>query len=126
MSDGLYGTDEHRLFRATVHKFVQEELVPRARDFDAMGRIDKRLYRQMGELGLLGLRYDPRWGGAGLDWSYSAILRLDMVPDLNIARVLIVFSKGACSVLRQCRGGFTEGFCQSLSQSAQVGFLFRH
>jgi citronellyl-CoA dehydrogenase len=28
----------------------------------------------MGELGLLGLRYDPRWGGAGLDWSFSAIL----------------------------------------------------
>jgi len=74
MADDLYGSPEHRLFRQTVHKFVQEHLVPRAREFDQMGRFDKRLYRTMGELGLLGLKYDPQWGGAGLDWSYTAIL----------------------------------------------------
>src|SRR4029077_10682762 len=74
MVDDLYGSPEHRLFRQTVRKFVQEELVPRAREFDAMGRFDKALYRKMGALGLLGLKYDPEFGGAGLDWSYSAIL----------------------------------------------------
>jgi citronellyl-CoA dehydrogenase len=74
MADDLYGSAEHRLFRQTVHKFVQEELVPRAREFDEMGRIDKSLYRKMGDLGMLGLRYDPKWGGAGLDWSYSAVM----------------------------------------------------
>ncbi|HZP42738.1 MAG TPA: acyl-CoA dehydrogenase family protein [Candidatus Binatia bacterium] len=74
MSDDLFGTPEHRIFRDTVRKFVEEELAPRAREFDQMGRIDKALYRKMGELGLLGLRYDPKWGGAGLDWTYTAIL----------------------------------------------------
>jgi citronellyl-CoA dehydrogenase len=74
MVDDLYGSAEHQLFRRTVRKFVQEELVPRAREFDRMGRIDKALYRKMGELGMLGLRYDPAWGGAGLDWSYTAVM----------------------------------------------------
>jgi len=74
MADDLYGSPEHQLFRQTVRKFVQDELVPRAREFDAMGRFDKALYRTMGELGFLGLKYDPEWGGAGLDWSYTAIL----------------------------------------------------
>ena len=74
MVSDLYGSPEHQLFRRTVRKFVQEELKPRAREFDAAGRIDKSLYRKMGELGMLGLRYDPRWGGAGLDWSYTAVL----------------------------------------------------
>src|SRR5215471_3455879 len=74
MDEGLYGIHEHQLFRATVRKFVQEEIVPRAREFDAMGRFDKSLFRKMGELGLLGLRYDPKWGGAGLDWSYTAVM----------------------------------------------------
>ncbi len=74
MADDIYDTPEHALFRQTVRKFVQEELAPRAREFDQMGRIDKSLYRKMGELGLLGLRYDPRWGGAGLDWSYTAVM----------------------------------------------------
>jgi citronellyl-CoA dehydrogenase len=74
MADDLYASAEHQLFRQTVRKFVQEQLVPRAREFDAMGRFDKALYRTMGELGMLGLRYDPRWGGAGLDWSYTAVM----------------------------------------------------
>ncbi len=70
----LFGTAEHQLFRQTVRKFVQEEMAPRAREFDQKGRCDKALYKRMGELGMLGLRYDPRWGGAGLDWSYTAVM----------------------------------------------------
>src|SRR5262250_319673 len=74
MANEIYDTPEHELFRHTVRKFVQEELAPRAREFDQMGRIDKALFRKMGDLGMLGLKYDPEWGGAGLDWSYTAIL----------------------------------------------------
>jgi citronellyl-CoA dehydrogenase len=74
MADDLYGSSEQQLFRRTVRKFVQEQLVPRAREFDEMGRIDKSLFKKMGDLGMLGLRYDPAWGGAGLDWSYTAIM----------------------------------------------------
>jgi citronellyl-CoA dehydrogenase len=74
MPDDLYGTPEHELFRETVRKFVEEDLAPRAREFDRMGRIDKSLYRKMGDLGMLGLRYDPKWGGAGLDWSFTAVM----------------------------------------------------
>lgn len=74
MTTDLYDTPEHGLFRETVRKFVEDELRPRAREFDAMGRIDKTLYRKMGDLGMLGLRYDPAYGGAGLDWSYTAVL----------------------------------------------------
>jgi citronellyl-CoA dehydrogenase len=74
MSVDLFATPEHELFRTTVRRFVDEEIAPRAREFDEMGRFDKSIYRTMGELGLLGLKYDPKWGGAGLDWSYTAIL----------------------------------------------------
>ncbi len=74
MASEVYSTPEHEAFRAVVRKFVQEELVPRAREFDRMGRIDKALYRTMGELGMLGIRYDPRWGGAGLDWSFTGVM----------------------------------------------------
>ena len=71
--DDIYGSPEHKAFRETVRKFVQSELAPRAREFDDMGRIDKGLYRKMGDLGLLGIRYDPSYGGLGLDYSYHAI-----------------------------------------------------
>ena len=62
MSSDLFATPEHEIFRDTVRKFVENELAPRAREFDEMGRIDKSLFPKMGELGMLGLRYDPRVG----------------------------------------------------------------
>ena len=71
--EDIYGSPEHQAFRETVRKFVQTELVPRAREFDEMGRFDKSLYRNMGDLGLLGIRYDQQYGGLGLDYSYHAI-----------------------------------------------------
>ncbi len=72
--EDIYGSREHQAFRETVRKFVQTEIVPRAREFDKIGRIDKSLYPKMGELGLLGIRYDPKYGGQGLDYSFHAIL----------------------------------------------------
>ncbi|MBW2376777.1 MAG: acyl-CoA dehydrogenase family protein, partial [Deltaproteobacteria bacterium] len=57
-------TPEHKAFRQTVRSFVRNELAPRAREFDKMGRIDKSLFPKMGELGMLGLRYDEAYGGA--------------------------------------------------------------
>jgi citronellyl-CoA dehydrogenase len=74
MAHDLFDTPEHEAFRETVRKFAEEELAPRAREFDEMGRFDKSLYPKMGELGMLGLRYDTRWGGSGLDWSFSTVL----------------------------------------------------
>jgi len=74
MPNDLMSTPEHELFRETVRKFVDDELRPRAREFDEAGRFDKTLYKKMGDLGMLGLRYEPEYGGAGLDWSFSAVL----------------------------------------------------
>ena len=74
MSHDLFSTPEHESFRRTARQFAEQELRPRAREFDAMGRFDKSLYKRMGELDFLGLRYDPRWGGAGLDWTFTAVL----------------------------------------------------
>ena len=74
MSSEVYATPEHEAFRATARKFTEDALVPRAREFDEMGRFDKSLYKKMGELGMLGLCYDEKWGGAGLDWSYASVL----------------------------------------------------
>ena len=69
----IYGSPEHEAFRAMARKFVREELAPRAREFDDAGRPDKAIFRRLGELGLLGIRYDPKYGGQGLDYSYHAV-----------------------------------------------------
>ena len=73
-----HDSPEQKLFRDTVRRFVTDELRPRARDFDEMGCFDRELYPRMGDLGLLGLRYDEAYGGMELDWHYSAILHEEL------------------------------------------------
>src|SRR5262245_7085082 len=88
MSADLYSTPQPESFRQTVRKFVETDLAPRAREFDQMGRIDKKLYRKMGELGMLGICYDPKWGGGGLDWSFTAVMYEELVRADNAGVVM--------------------------------------
>ncbi|MGH7823050.1 MAG: acyl-CoA dehydrogenase family protein, partial [Candidatus Binatia bacterium] len=88
MADDPFATEEHGIFRRAVRKLVEEDLAPRAREFDRAGRIDKKLFRKMGELGMLGIRYDPRWGGQGLDWSFTAAMYEELAGADNAGVVM--------------------------------------
>ena len=101
--EDIYGSPEHQAFRETVRKFVQTELAPRAREFDEMGRIDKSLYRKMGDLGLLGIRYAPEYGGLGLDYSYHAIFleELALCDNAGVAMGITVQTDMATPALHR-------------------------
>jgi len=101
--EDIYGSAEHQAFRETVRKFVQTELAPRAREFDEMGRFDKSLYPKMGELGLLGIRYHPQYGGLGLDYSYHAIFleELTLCDNAGVAMGLTVHTDMATPALHR-------------------------
>jgi acyl-CoA dehydrogenase len=60
-------SEEHRIFRRTVRKFVEEELNPCVNEWEEAGRFPKEVYRRLGELGVLGIRYPSEYGGAGAD-----------------------------------------------------------
>ena len=90
MSSDLCATPEHQAFRELVRKFTEEEMRPRAREFDEAGRIDKALFKKMGDLGMLGLRYDPAYGGAGLDWTFSAVMHEELGRSDNAGATLAV------------------------------------
>src|SRR4030095_5384014 len=57
--------EHHEMFRATVRAFVEREVAPHVEAWEAAGRIPKSIWPRMGELGLLGVEYDEKYGGAG-------------------------------------------------------------
>src|SRR4051794_31994629 len=61
-------TEEHDMIRRTVRRFAEEEIQPYAEKWDEEGIFPREIFRKAGELGLFGIRIDPKWGGAGLDW----------------------------------------------------------
>lgn len=67
-----YFTEEHQMLRETVKQFCLKEIAPHAEEWDEAGIFPRELFNKAGELGLFGIRIDPRWGGSGLDWWATA------------------------------------------------------
>jgi citronellyl-CoA dehydrogenase len=68
-------TEQHDQLRDTAAKFVANEINPHVNDWEAAGRFPAHeVFKKMGDLGLLGLRWPEKYGGAGLDMSYAAVL----------------------------------------------------
>lgn len=68
---GLF-QDEHKLLRETVRRFVAAEINPHVEEWEAAGAFPAHeLFRKAGALGLLGLTKPEKYGGAGLDLSYT-------------------------------------------------------
>lgn len=61
-------TEEHSMIRETVRKFVQAEIAPHTEEWDDAGIFPREIFKKAANLGLFGIRIDPKWGGSGLDW----------------------------------------------------------
>jgi citronellyl-CoA dehydrogenase len=71
-------TDEHETFRATCRGFVESELAPHALEWEQEGSFPDWVFKRMGDLGLLGVRYPVEQGGAGGDWGHAIVLAEEM------------------------------------------------
>ena len=67
-------TEAHELFRQSVRRFVQDEIVPNTDLWEEREETPRELFRRMGELGFLGVEYPEEHGGAGADFWMSVVL----------------------------------------------------
>lgn len=74
MSEDIYFAEEHRMLRAQVRRFVEEEVRPHAHLWEEAGMVPRDVLRRMGALGFLGIRYPSRYGGAEMDTLATAVL----------------------------------------------------
>jgi glutaryl-CoA dehydrogenase len=69
-------TEEERMIRDSVRAFADDKLMPRVQSAFREERFDKEIMNEAGELGLLGIMTDPKYGGSGLGYvAYGLIAR---------------------------------------------------
>src|SRR5438132_4558685 len=61
-------TEEQRLVQETARDFVDKELVPHVREWEAKGEVPKAFYAKVVDLGFLGAPVPEKYGGAGMDY----------------------------------------------------------
>lgn len=67
MTDMPFLTDEHRIFRDQLRRFIDEDVRPHADQWEHDGQTPRSVLTRMGELGFLGIRYAEAYGGAEMD-----------------------------------------------------------
>jgi len=90
--DSQLAADERQV-RNAAQTFAGKVLAPRIRDAFRQETVDRAVFREMGEMGLLGATLPPQYGGAGLNYvSYGLIAREVEYVDSGYRSMLSVQS----------------------------------
>ncbi len=58
-------SDIEKLHRKIMARFVEEEVIPVARELDDKGEFPSALFKRLADMGILGIRYPKKVGGSG-------------------------------------------------------------
>jgi acyl-CoA dehydrogenase len=67
MDANAYINADHELLREQVARFLAREVEPHAARWEEQGCVPREVLRRMGAAGLLGIAFEPEYGGAGAD-----------------------------------------------------------
>lgn len=71
----IYFNKDHEMVRRAVKEFVDKEINPHIDEWEEQGIAPLHdLFKKMGDLGFLGIRYDLKYGGQGLDYWCDLVL----------------------------------------------------
>ena len=74
----LQYTDEHRMFRDALRRYLAKEVVPHIEEWEEGGIVPREAWRKMGEQGFLAMSVPEEYGGLGADFLYSVIVTEEM------------------------------------------------
>jgi citronellyl-CoA dehydrogenase len=96
-------TEEHEAFRKTVRAWVEKELTPHSLEWDRAGIFPREIFKQAGELGLLGINHDPKYGGSGLDYWFVTAFAEELTRSQNagVNMALLVQSQMATPIINE-------------------------
>ncbi|MDD5711869.1 MAG: acyl-CoA dehydrogenase family protein [Smithellaceae bacterium] len=88
----MYFTETHEAFRESVKRFIDKDVNPRMDEWEEKTVPLHDLFKKMGDLGFLGIRYDPKYGGQGLDYWYETVLleELGHMHGMGVATAVAV------------------------------------
>ncbi|MEW6352119.1 MAG: acyl-CoA dehydrogenase family protein [Thermodesulfobacteriota bacterium] len=72
-------TEEHRIFRQTLRKFFEKEVLPNVEQWEEDGIVPRSVWKKMGDQGFICMGIPEEYGGLGADFLYSVIMIEELV-----------------------------------------------
>ena len=76
--DILQYTEEHRIFRDSLRRFLEKEIIPHVEEWEEARIVPREAWKKMGEQGFLAMGVAEEYGGLGADFLYSVIVTEEM------------------------------------------------
>ena len=79
MTDTIFNTEEHQIFRDSFKKFVAKEITPNIAEWEKEQHVPRSVWFKMGEQGFLCPWLPEEYGGLGLGFEYSVIINEELL-----------------------------------------------
>jgi alkylation response protein AidB-like acyl-CoA dehydrogenase len=89
---------EHQMTQKMVRDFAQKEIAPVIKDYDRKQEPIPFALKRMGELGILGLPFPVRYGGAGMDYIAWGLACEELEAVDTSLRVVMSVHTGLCGM----------------------------
>ena len=119
----LYFTEEHKMLRDMVRDFARNEVKPLAQELDEKGGFPHESVKKMAELGLMGIPWDEKYGGTGMDTMalVIAIEEIGKVCPSTSATVMAHTSLGTAPIAVFGTEEQKERYLPGLASGKQIG-----
>lgn len=121
--ENLYFTEEHKMLRDMVRDFARNEVKPLAQELDEKGGFPYESVKKMAELGLMGIPWDEKYGGTGMDTLalVIAIEEIGKVCPSTAATMMAHTSLGTAPIAVFGTEEQKERYLPGLASGKQIG-----
>jgi len=119
----LYFTEEHKMLRDMVRDFARNEVKPLTQELDEKGGFPHESVKKMAELGLMGIPWDEKYGGTGMDTMalVIAIEEIGKVCPSTSATMMAHTSLGTAPIAVFGTEEQKERYLPGLASGKQIG-----
>ena len=125
-------SEDHIMMRDMARDFAQNEIAPKALEWEAAAWLGDDVIKQMGELGFLGMVVPEEYGGSYSDYiAYALVIEEIAAADAAMATMMSVHSSVGCGTIlnsgneqqkqewlpRMCSGEIIGAFCLTEPQA---------
>src|SRR5215211_8824579 len=89
---------EQQMIQKMVRDFAQKEIAPVIKEYDRKQEPIPFMLKRMGELGILGLPFPVRYGGAGMDYISWGLACEELEAVDTSLRVVMSVHTGLCAM----------------------------
>jgi alkylation response protein AidB-like acyl-CoA dehydrogenase len=115
-------SEDQQQIVGAVREFVTDRVEPAAAGYEEKKEFPRELFRQLGEMGLAGIPYEERFGGAGQPFlTYLAVLEEIATGFLSLAITLSVHHLSAFGVHRFGSDGLKQRYLPRLFSAEWLG-----